>query len=81
MILAAIITSLAGAQEAATETVSIRRIPRLYDSIVANFEDVDFANIDFATQVFYTHTLNKNLTYYMLQEVLASSTYSVLCNR
>ena len=72
MILAAIITSLAGAQEAATETVSIRRIPRLYDSIVANFEDMDFANIDFVTQVFYTHTLNKNTTFYV-QQVLAAS--------
>ncbi|XP_065903018.1 uncharacterized protein [Dysidea avara] len=46
-----ILKSLAGAQDAATETVDIRRIPILYDSIVANFEDTDFTSIDFATQL------------------------------
>ena len=49
--IAAILRSLAGAQEAATQSVNIRRISSLYDSIVASFEDLDFVNIDLATQV------------------------------
>ena len=55
IIISAIVESLAGLENHATDYVNVNRIPLLYGELVASLQTLNFTNVEFARSV-STHT-------------------------